>query len=157
MLSQPPVSVNVFMPNVTMENWSKEESLSENHVIIPLLESKRAREFNAAGAHRRSGKTGGSAHNLTLLQSCMTFFDFGLSLAFAVTYHKLQGQTLDRVILDLNSSGAARLDIPSVYVGVSRVREGKHIRMLPLQASERLRLLNLEFDKDLLAWYRSNG
>jgi len=154
MLERPPLSVNVFIATRPGENWPPALTLSENNIIIPILESKNPREFRAIGAKQKRTTSSKSNKSKVDVQASMNYFDFGMSLAFAVTYHKIQGQTLDRVILDLNSSGAARVDIPSFYVGVSRVREGKHIRMLPMTAMERARLLDLEFNKDLLDWYR---
>ena len=51
---------------------------------------------------------------------------------FAVTIHKVQGRTLDKVILALsqqNGKGCG-LDYRSVYVAFSRVRHAKDIRLL---------------------------
>lgn len=55
-------------------------------------------------------------------------------LAFAITVHKMQGQTCSRLVLDINQ----RLFKPSltyhgIYVALSRVRTSRHLRLLPLQ------------------------
>jgi hypothetical protein len=56
-----------------------------------------------------------------------------LTVAFAVTYHKLQAQTKSRLILDLNAQPRrlGRLGLRSAYVGWSRVRERAGLRMFP--------------------------
>ena len=44
-------------------------------------------------------------------------------LLFAITYHKLQGLTLDKIILSIGKHPTAKLrvDLQSLYVGISRV------------------------------------
>ena len=48
---------------------------------------------------------------------------FPLTLSYAVTAHKCQGQTLDEVIIDF-SSGKSRINAGSFYTAMSRVRFG---------------------------------
>jgi hypothetical protein len=57
-----------------------------------------------------------------------------LTVAFALTYQKLQAQTKKKLILDLNSPPRklGRLTFMSVYVGWSRVRERAGLRTFPL-------------------------
>ena len=56
-------------------------------------------------------------------------------LTFSITYHKIHGQTVNKIILDLNSSPSKALDLPSVYVGgISRVRNSSDMRILPLKS-----------------------
>ena len=57
-----------------------------------------------------------------------------ISPAFAVTYNKVQGQTLSRVVLLLATPKGARLGnltIEMFFVGISRVRDGNHLRIMP--------------------------
>ena len=56
-----------------------------------------------------------------------------VTISFALTYHKLQGQTLSKLILDLNkaSKGAGALSLRHVYVGMSRVKTTNCLRILP--------------------------
>jgi hypothetical protein len=57
---------------------------------------------------------------------------FPLELAFAITVHKSQGRTLDRVIIALSSCGVHRCDFEfsQLLVAMSRVTSGDHIRLL---------------------------
>ncbi|KZS07773.1 Uncharacterized protein APZ42_028439 [Daphnia magna] len=53
-------------------------------------------------------------------------------LAFAITVHKMQGQT--RLILDINQRPfKPSLTYHGIYVALSRVRTSRHLRPLPLQ------------------------
>lgn len=74
-----------------------------------------------------------------------------MELAFAVTYHKVQGQTLDRIVLDLNG----KVSVPELYVAISRVRKSDDIRILPLwDAQTKQKLSELEFSEDAVKWGR---
>ena len=50
-------------------------------------------------------------------------------IAFAVTFHKIQGRTLDSVVLHLTKTSALRAQ--SVLVGMSRVRSAARMRLFP--------------------------
>jgi hypothetical protein len=47
--------------------------------------------------------------------------------------NKMQGQTLEKIILDLNkpAPGSGGLTLKHIYVGVSRIRAGAGLRILP--------------------------
>ena len=78
-----------------------------------------------------------------------------LSLGFVSTYHKLQGQTVDKIILVLDKQVNAICDvsIESLYVGLSRVRTGNDLRYLPCNSIRHLRLLKR--DTCLIKWYNN--
>jgi hypothetical protein len=60
---------------------------------------------------------------------------FPLNLAYALTIHKAQGGTYERVVLDL---GKDEFDIGLSYVGMSRVRELRHLFFDPMPTLDRL-------------------
>jgi len=68
-----------------------------------------------------------------------------------MTYDKIQGQTVDKIILDLNSSPSKSLDLPSVYVGISSVRNSSNTRILPLRSIEHLYALH--YDETFVKWW----
>jgi hypothetical protein len=73
--------------------------------------------------------------------------DPGYELAFAITFHSVQGATLRRVVLDLNFNSLMPSGLPlsSIYVGLSRVRRGLDLRVLPTLSSTGIdHLLQLE-------------
>ena len=83
--------------------------------------------------------------------------------AFSITYNKLQGATVDRLILvlhDLSSYKLGHMSVQKLYVALSRVRSGKHMAIYP---AERLQLQYLSRKTNppaLQAWdshYDSEG
>ena len=54
---------------------------------------------------------------------------FPLTLAFAITSHKCQGDTLEEVIIDFEKEPKERRSVPygSFYVALTRVKEGKSV------------------------------
>lgn len=84
---------------------------------------------------------------------CFTrFHSPGVDLGFSITPEKAQGQTLERVILDLTCS---RMTVASLYVSATRVRSSDHVRALPYATSQRLKLQDLRFAPAFEAWWRS--
>ena len=85
-----------------------------------------------------------------------------LDLLFAVTYHKLQGVTLDKLILSINKhpNHRLRLVLSSLYVGLSRVHSLNEIRLLPYSSEDVDYLITLKHDvllKDLVNNYTGKG
>jgi len=77
-----------------------------------------------------------------------------VELLFAVTFHKLQGKTLDRVVVDLhNYKSPPHLCFEAVYVALTRVRSHDHVRCLPLPPGAVLsHLTALKPHKDTETW-----
>jgi hypothetical protein len=90
------------------------------------------------------------------VEPCLCYFKSHLDLAFAVTYYKVQGQTLPRIILDLNSHGHASVDIAEVYVGLSRVKQFDHIRVFNISPKSALRLNGLMYSQTIVDWFRKS-
>jgi hypothetical protein len=140
-LEQPPLSVNVILIN-DVEQWPEAQSLVEGSVVVPIMPERKRQKT-------RSLQVKGASE-------VFKFFDFGFELAFAVTYHKVQGMTLPKIILDFNGDGHASLTAAQVYVGISRVRRGNDVRILPLRPGSAKKLADLEFRKEILAWRASS-
>jgi hypothetical protein len=81
------------------------------------------------------------------------YHSFPYELGFAITYHKVQGQTLRKAILDLRKPCSASLKLQSLYVGISRVQQSDHMRILPLDVDV-THLTKLEHPECLKKWYR---
>lgn len=142
-----PFSVNVRL-NEDIHNWNPAETLDSTQVVIPLmLNKKRPREFKSLGRKASSLSHGNNKNKI------LAYYDFGYDLAYSVTYHKVQGQTLDKVILDLNGCNTSALSLAALYVGLSRVRLGRKIRILPISNDTRKRLLGLRFASSLQQWW----
>jgi hypothetical protein len=61
---------------------------------------------------------------------------FPFDLGFAMTVHKAQGRTIKRVIIDLRKHPVKPLEYASIFVAMSRVEHGDHIRLLEPENSE---------------------
>jgi hypothetical protein len=86
--------------------------------------------------------------------------DHLVDLAFAMTFHKIQGQTVDKVILDINirpgsHDRMAALDFFGLYVGMSRIKTSMNLRILPPQPGKDFRHIQwLKCDAHLKRWMR---
>jgi len=134
-----PLSINVELKN-PKQNWpsgAKLESFQER-VIIPIGNSS-------------------TKHTTVGLNKQLKFGNFSVDIAFSITYHKIQGQTLERIIVDLNHIPSSRkqIDFASLFVGLSRVKHGTHIRILPLRKESEKFLKNLEPAKYIKDWHNS--
>jgi hypothetical protein len=109
----------------------------------------------------------GKQHNLTILPPKrglpdsavkVSYFLFGVESALSVTYHRVQGRTISKVILDLNSHHTGMggmLTIPKLYVGLTRVRCSDDLRILPLTSQDKQKLLKLQHSDFMKIWNAS--
>lgn len=74
-------------------------------------------------------------------------------MAFAITYWKVQGHTLDKVVLDLNKT-TPRIAIQMLYVGMTRTRKREHIRILPsISTPDALDYVTTNPPDPFIAWW----
>ena len=80
-----------------------------------------------------------------------------VDLLFAVTYHKLQGVTMNALVLSINKHPTAklRLTLPSLYVGASRVHKLDQLRVLPFWKEDVDYLTSLKIDPLLKLWFEN--
>ena len=79
-----------------------------------------------------------------------------IDLAFAITYHKIQGSTKEKVILVLPKG--AKLRFEHLYVGFTRVKYGEHLRLFPMESFDHL--YKITANDDIRLWlnhYDENG
>ena len=144
MLPSPPKFLNIELEDSSQE--LEKLSVIPGRTVIPfMIRNKSARKVHNA-------KKTGSFQRGSFGQAKLSYFDFGVDLAFAVTYHKVQGRTLNRVIIDLNS--VQYLTVASIYVSISRTRKQDHIRFLNQSGGiiSKRKLLLKEFNRDLVKW-----
>ena len=138
-LLEPPLAVNVELfyndnevDNARRKAW-KGPTLIKDRVVIPLLKGNRSwynKEKNDHCFFIRPGKIP-MGYPISKIQNYPLFpFD----LAFAMTFHKAQGRTLEQIILVLSERTAYRnlriIQFASIFVALSRVRRGEDIRIL---------------------------
>lgn len=113
--STPPDAVIVRAPKLTRERVGV-SAVEDGTAVFPL--------FRRADREWKVTKPDGSMQKLKL-------HTYGFELAFALTFHKVQGQTLDAVALVLDHRvSLPRLTFETLLVGLSRVRTGRDLRVL---------------------------
>jgi hypothetical protein len=134
--------------------WPEDETLAS--VLLPPEE-----RYNEHGALKiivplRLGTSSDERNHLSLggLRK-VGYHVFDFELAFAMTYHKIQGRTMDNVTLNLQEGGTPRFDLSMVYVGLSRVRKSLDIRLLPLKDSDIASLVKLPQREELADWWQT--
>jgi hypothetical protein len=81
-----------------------------------------------------------------------------LELGFAVTFYKLQGKTIPRLIINPYKRGCTpEIDLMSLLVGLSRVRNSSNVRFLPIQSNSSAcpfqHLTRLKSNNDFRIWW----
>jgi len=148
-LSEPPVAVNVAIPNTKASSWPADAQLPpsnpDSEVVIPVPATRYAHEVTIGPVLPRYGKS-----------QKVKFKAIKIDLPFAVTFHKVQGRTVDRILIDLSQlpKKLGEITMEHFYVGVSRVRHGDHLRLFPCAGSHRNLdyLLKLKFNLYTRAW-----
>jgi len=137
-----PLSVNVQIPYDTDLHgpWPANQTLVPTELVIPVLET---------GDGEHVDHVLGPFDNFDLYT-----IEHGVELGFAITFHKVQGRTLQKIILDLNKRPFnPPVTYTGFYVGVSRVKLSDNMRILPPQpGGDFSHLLNLHPSLELRAW-----
>ena len=136
-----PDFVNIEFSNEIGETWKKELSIVDNSYVLPLPyvfsgHKKKVKEFKFT---QNDGTT-------TILK--YTHFEYEISTASTV--HKMQGDTLPAIILELNRRpiGLKLLELASYFTSLSRVKSYDDLRIMPLRDNNNLDyLLLLHQDK----------
>jgi hypothetical protein len=133
----PPLSVNVKVsPRLDNKEISPRRQIQLNHlqslsitsndIVLPITKSM--------SSHGSKYKTYSyaSGNPLSPLSKVKTADVFPYDLAFSMTVHKAQGRTISRVVLDLTNfpTTFGRFNFAAVFVAMSRVEMGDHIRLL---------------------------
>ena len=113
--------------------------------LAPILISKQVRELELTG-------TAAARHGLP---KKLMGRAFALNLAFALTDYKLQGRTLELLLLNLpNRSFGPYMTLKAFYVLVSRATKSSGLRLLEADKEALAKLLLLRHDVYLAAWER---
>lgn len=136
-LPQPPFSVNVRLHNQDATLWPSTQTLIPNDVVIPLKIGK-------------FGKTVTTKKKQTLFN----YDRFELLSIFAMTYHKTQDATMDKVVLDLNKKVGtlASFSLNHFYVGFFKVKTSDNLRILPSLTGDWDHLTKLKHNHLYVCW-----
>ena len=135
---EPPISVNVKVsPTLDDKDISPRRqsqldclqsfSIVDDHIVLPITKS-----MAGYGAKYKTYSYA-SGNPFSPLSKVKVSECFPYDLAFSMTVHKAQGRTISRVVLDLTDfpSAFGRIKFAALYVAMSRVQFGCHIRLLP--------------------------
>ena len=148
---EPPVSINVVpdLPDDELQTLlAMELSLEPDRVVIPVTVADRPKKFTPSSVF---AATYG-------LHFEMSYIDLQLDLSFATTDFKLQGKTVDKLILCFGPRALPPyFSLSSVYVLASRVRMGDHLRVLGCdpKCDDMSHLTDLVHPRALVVWESS--
>jgi hypothetical protein len=117
-------------------------NVGENEVVIPLVMSSESKGCAVNIPFRKT---------MTLKAKKI----HGYELGFTIIFHKIQGQTCDKLIVDLNKRPSQpQVTFATFYVAISRVRRSSVLRLLPLHHRDKnlSHLLTLKAPKELNTW-----
>lgn len=117
-------------------------SVEENEAVIPLTMNSESKAYTINLPFRKS-------------MVLKTKKIHGYELGFAITFHKIQGQTCDKIIVDLKKRPfQPQVSFATFYVAISRVQRSLDLRLLPLHQGEKNlnHLLSLKSPKELNRW-----
>lgn len=137
-----PTHLFIAFPNLTPTEWQSNQCEIENSVVKIALQP----------IHRDQNKIS-IGQNVNVLYKA-----FPVTIGFVVTFHKMQGLTCDRLVLQLNDypNKANKLTLPIFTVAVSRVHRGVDIKQLPLHHGANPlypHLTKLTRPKEIKQWY----
>ena len=140
---QQPYSVNVSIPLKSANKFSTPDGDGKFSMIVPIV--REAVSFTVVKYNRKTRKRG-------VKLRCYTH---NVAPTFAMTFHKSQGQTLPLVVLHLHKHVGRvlkGLQFEGLYVALSRVEYGSHIRVVFDDETGLNHLRNLKRPRNFDLW-----
>ena len=161
-LLHPPLTVNVEL-NIPKDNADTKPELIKAWTTLSIIKDKIIIAIPQSSNHSNKIFTiipGTSHYKPSRIEISP---QFPIEMAFAITVHKAQGQTLDQVILALSHRHAAQCDMSysHVYVATSRIHGSTYLRLLLTGTREKDKweslkyLNNLHPDKSIPSYFAS--
>lgn len=114
LMLNPPLCINVEVPSIPARTWPPDATLVPGKVVVPIFLHRNTTAVKVA------------------TKTTVNIRPHAVTPAFALTYHKLQGQTVERLIIDANDHPFnPKINFESLLVAVSRVRQGRHLQFIP--------------------------
>ena len=120
-LEKPPYAINVEIMDANIYKWNK-FSMYTDKAVIPIFSNKSLQKWKTTSI------MGGEYYSPSRVEIHSIF---PLEPGFAITIHKAQGRTIEKVILCLSKRNMHRLNptYAALYVALSRVKCKKDIRL----------------------------
>ena len=147
------INVEFIMPEELKPFWDETETLCTNKVIIPIGYKSRSEKIIID-----INVNGQNYHNITIKKEK----EHRVELSFIITFHKLQGKTLPKLIIQLNERPfSPHITYNGFLVALSRVKFRSDLRIMPINSgNDLLYLKKLAPDENLQVWlggYNSDG
>lgn len=148
-LEYAPTHIHVQLPHANPNDFIG-RTLVPNEVVIPIPISENATVNSITFPGRQD-----------ILE--VKVKKHSVEMGFAITVHKVQGQTCNRLIIDLNPRPFfPKINFHGLYVALSRVKLGGNLRILQLQPTTHdlsylLQLKPAEYLTEWLAGFDNNG
>ena len=140
-LQEIPYTINVSVPSIDPTTWPVRQTLEEGRVLIPIFRKTETDQIRVrpCGRFKLSGSVDMKCH--------------AVELGFAITYEKVQGKTMKKIILDLNQAPSRPLSFSAFYTGITRVRKHCDLKILSVPPGLTLQhLKKLTPDPTLICW-----
>ena len=144
-----PLYINVKLPtsDADANSWPKDETVVKGEVVIPVGLSRYSRNtVNLA----KVGRFVNPQNDVRLAKV------HAVECGFALTFHKVQGKTLPKVILELAErpckTGKGNLDFHGLLVALSRVKNTNDLRIIDAPDDQFDYLRRIRAPQSLLLW-----
>jgi hypothetical protein len=109
-------------------NQLQQFSIVEDKIVLPITTA-----IAPSSGNKNKKFTYKTGNLISPIATAEVSQPFPFDLAFAITVHKAQGRTMDRVVVDLSSHPTyiTQMNFAAVFVAMSRVRNRNHLRLLP--------------------------
>ena len=150
MLEHPPFSVTVEIIDAPIDSFTEADTLIPGKYVIPVMIDRKSQYevIKPWELLRRHGST----------IKTIKFRAHSLDLGFSLTYEKVQSKSFQRLILDLQDWPKMPLTAEKVLVGLSRVAELDHLRILPFAPGQtETHLYRLKPKELMIHWFLGFG
>ena len=167
-----PDIIDVAVPSILASEENSHERVAEADTLVNARDDAGHTLFNPDGsiqqclakcvviplptwdALKKGGITKHTCIKIGKANPCthIKFHDHPVTLSFARTYHKLQGQTKRKLILDIGNypGRGSKLLLKHFYVGMSRTKRRDDLRFLPIVGDKKARWRQIEkFTQDM--------
>lgn len=124
------------------------EQLKSNEIIVRIIEENRCEIVSVKPEKWSKIEYSRDENDRIIENEIGSYKQFPLILGYAMTIHKAQGKTLDKVIIDISRGAFAH---GQTYVALSRTRYAKDMHIV-----SRLRQSDVIFDKRILDFVNDN-
>jgi hypothetical protein len=138
-----PYTINVHVPLANQNTWVDTETLILGRVALPIQMQTGEKQLKVrpCNLHQLTGKVNILPH--------------AVELAFAITYEKIQGKAMKKIILDFNSAPTRPIHFDAFYTGISRVRRSCDLKIMPISTGLTLQhSKKLKPDQKLIYWQK---